>query len=210
MVKRPEHELNYQFVQGANPHSWLLAADSLHHQATALGSKKHKGLLVQLDEHNQVIGQWEESNKAVFLLGGFALENAIKAFLVYENPSWISNGRLSKNLRSHSLTKLHAQSALVPYKTLHRSALAAFEQGLESWARYPCALSVEESVPEPAMTNAIWGGYLSLMRAYGRRLQRLLSQGYWQGPHGFKGRWTFTGGFLAITEKTLLARAPSD
>jgi hypothetical protein len=37
------------------------------------------------------------------------------------------------------------------------------------------------------MTSAIWAGYMLLMRAYGRRLQQLLSQGYWQGPHGFKG-----------------------
>ncbi|WP_192357701.1 hypothetical protein [Mesorhizobium mediterraneum] len=51
------------------------------------------------------------------------------------------------------------------------------------------------------MTNAIWTGYIFLMRAYGRRLQRLLSQGYWQGPHGFKGRWTFRGDFLIAARK---------
>ncbi|PBB92134.1 hypothetical protein CK215_14510 [Mesorhizobium sp. WSM3864] len=196
MAKRREQDPNYQFTMAANPHSWLLAADSLHDQAMQLASKERKGLIVQTDGHDRVLGRWEESNKAVFLLGGFALENAIKAFLVYEHPQWISNGRLSRNLRSHSLTGLHAQSTLVPYKTRHRAALAAFEQGLESWARYPCALSVEVSVPEPAMTSAIWSGYVFLMRAYGRRLQRLLSDRFWEGPHGFKGRWTFRGEFL--------------
>src|SRR6516162_9077364 len=29
---------------------------------------------------------WDRVDKSIFLLGGFALENAIKAFLVYENP----------------------------------------------------------------------------------------------------------------------------
>ncbi|MGX5830350.1 hypothetical protein [Mesorhizobium sp. 43Arga] len=198
LAKRRERDVNYEFAMNANPHSWLLAADSLHHQAIALASKEPKGLLIQRDGEGRVIGQWDESNKAVFLLGGFALENAIKAFLVYEHPHWISNGKLAKNLRSHSLTGLHAQSALIPYKTRHRGALAAFEQGLESWARYPCALSVEESEPEPAMSAAIWAGYQFLMQAYGRRLQRLLSQSLWKGPHGFHGRWTFGGEFLSL------------
>lgn len=117
MAKRREQDPNYQFTMAANPHSWLLAADSLHDQAMQLASKERKGLIVQTDGHDRVLGRWEESNKAVFLLGGFALENAIKAFLVYEHPQWISNGRLSRNFRSHSLTGLHAQSTLVPYKT---------------------------------------------------------------------------------------------
>lgn len=47
------------------------------------------------------------------------------------------------------------------------------------------------------MTSAIWSGYVFLMKAYGRRLQRLLSDRFWEGPHGFKGRWTFSGEFLA-------------
>ena len=51
-------------------------------------------------------------DKSIFLLGGFALENAIKAFLVYENPDWVSGGRLSRNLKTHSLTKLQAKAKL--------------------------------------------------------------------------------------------------
>lgn len=208
MAKRGDQDPSYQFVMASNPHSWLLATDILHDQAMQLANKERKGLIVQIDGHDRVLGRWEESNKAVFLLGGFALENAIKSFLVYEHPQWISNGRLSRNLRSHSLTGLYAQSTLIPYKTRHRTTLAAFEQGLESWARYPCALSVEDSVPEPPMTSAIWAGYIFLMRAYGRRLQQLLSEKPWDGPHGFKGRWTFSGNFLSTggPQRNLAAR----
>ena len=41
-----------------------------------------------------MLGQWAATNKATFLLCAFALENAIKAFLIYEHPAWISDGCL--------------------------------------------------------------------------------------------------------------------
>ena len=74
---------------------------------------------------------WDNIDKSVFLLGGFALENAIKAFLVYENPHWISNGRLSRSLRSHSLTGLQRQSAQIPFKSRYAWVLRGFEEGLK-------------------------------------------------------------------------------
>ena len=134
-------------------------------------------------------------NKSVFLLGGFALESTIKAFLVYENPNWISNGRLSRKLRSHSLTKLQAASSEIPYKKRLLWVLSGFEEGLESWARYPCALTVENSAEEGQMGAKLWDGYLRLMRAYGNKLGRLLCR-EWRGPHGFFGRYIFEGKYF--------------
>jgi hypothetical protein len=127
----------------ANPHSWLLTADNLHEQATAIyAGRAHSSITTKVDANNIILQQTRGIDKSVFLLSGFALENAIKAFLVYENPHWVSNGRLSKNLKSHSLTTLQSRSKLVPYKARHISILKAFEDGLDSWFRYPCALTV--------------------------------------------------------------------
>jgi len=185
---------NKRFVeQFANPHSWLLTADSLHEQATAIySSRAHSSITTKVDANRIILEQIRGIDKSVFLLGGFALENAIKAFLVYENPLWVSDGRLSKNLKSHSLTTLQSRSELVPYKTRHISVLKAFEDGLESWFRYPCALTVEKTKEEGHLYDDLWHRYSMVMRAYGRKLTKLL-QGGWQGPHGFYGRWTITG-----------------
>ena len=57
---------------------------------------------------------WDGTNKSG--IGWFALENAIKAFLVYENPQWISNGKLGRPLRSHKLIALQKQSKHIPFK----------------------------------------------------------------------------------------------
>lgn len=190
---------NELFVQGwANPHSWLLAADDLHEQALAQYRRRDGSvLLIKKDGETK---SWDRVDKSIFLLGGFALENAIKAFLVYENPEWVANGRLSHHLRSHSLTKLQAKSKLIPYKQRHIAVLKGFEAGLESWARYPCALTFDRTEEADSLAPELWAGYIRVMRAYGIRLRSLLSKKYWVGPHGFTGRWTFGAGFLYMID----------
>jgi hypothetical protein len=135
-----QKEQNARFVDIANPHSWLLTAGNLHDQALHLYSRQGQSMLTQTDRQNRVLMSRDGVNKSVFLLGGFALENAIKSFLVYENPDWVQNGTLSRQLRSHSLTSLQKKSAHIPFKNKYRRVLQQFEDGLDSWARYPCSL----------------------------------------------------------------------
>lgn len=187
----------------ANPHSWLLTADNLHEQATAIyAGRAYSSITTKVDANNIILQQNRGIDKSVFLLSGFALENAIKAFLVYENPHWVSNGRLSTNLRSHSLMTLQSRSKLAPYKTCHISILKTFEDGLDSWFRYPCALTVEASKEEGHLYDHLWRGYSAVMRAYGRKLAALLGKG-WHGPHGFYGRWIISGEHLGYKTRAV-------
>jgi hypothetical protein len=180
---------NKRFVEFANPHSWLMTADNLHEQATAIyEGRDRSSITTKVDASNVILEQTRGIDKSVFLLGGFALENAIKAFLVYENPSWVSNGRLSGKLKSHSLTELQRQSKLIPYKKRYIKMLEAFESGLDSWFRYPCALTIENTQAGNHLYNHLWEGYVRVMRAYGRALSALLDRG-WNGPHGCYGSW---------------------
>lgn len=189
---------DYKWFAGmADPHAWLLVADNLHEQAILLQGQRGRSRLIRTDQFgNQSV--WDNVDRSVFLLAGFALENALKAFLVFENPSWVSNGSLAKPLRSHSLLELRSLSKLVPYRTKYAWVLVAFEEGLESWARYPCALSVDETDDQDSLTDELWQQYLFLMRAYGKRLCELISKG-WKGPHGCFGTWEMRGDYLAMT-----------
>ncbi|WP_315731534.1 MULTISPECIES: hypothetical protein [unclassified Bradyrhizobium] len=186
---------NKRFVEEyANPHSWLLTAENLHEQATALyRTRRQSSILTKVDANRRVIGETRGVDKPVFLLCGFALENAIKAFLVYEHPEWVSNGQLSSKLKSHSLTKLQERSDLIPYKRKYLWVLQAFEAGLDSWFRYPCGLNVAETKQGEALHDRYWDGYARVMHSYGKRLTELLNK-FWNGPHGFGGRWEFRGG----------------
>jgi hypothetical protein len=187
----------------ANPHSWLLTADNLHEQAAAIyAGRAQSSITTKVDANNIILQQTRGIDKSVFLLCGFALENAIKAFLVYENPHWVSNGRLSKDLKSHSLTKLQSRSKLVPYKKRHIATLETFEDGLDSWFRYPCALTVEKTKEESHLYEYLWRGYSAVMLAYGRKLTTLLAKG-WKGPHGFYGRWIIKGEHLGYKTRSV-------
>jgi hypothetical protein len=195
-------DANKRFVEEfANPHSWFLVADDLHHQATEIYERKSQSsILAKLNANDELIRQTRGIDKPVFLLGGFALENVIKAFLVYENPHWVSNGRLSSRLKSHRLIDLQKQSTFIPYKKPYISVLEEFESGLESWFRYPCALTVQDTKEEGQLYEHLWHGYCELMRAYGKKLMMLLGKG-WNGPHGTYGRWTFQGEWLGCGKK---------
>jgi hypothetical protein len=196
-------EENRRFVEHfANPHSWFLTADDLHEQAAALyRGRSQSGITTKADGNNRILRQTVGIDKSVFLLGGFALENAIKAFLVYENPQWISEGRLSGKLKSHSLTKLHGLSGIIPFEKKHLWVLEEFESGLDSWFRYPCALTIATTLQDRDLLPDLWEGYETLMRAYGKKLTTLLDKG-WKGPCGFYGRWETRGEFLGY--KTVL------
>lgn len=184
-----------QFAEAAHPHSWLLVADNLYEQAKSLHSRFPEGSMTARNRDGTVVGNWPSSNRATFLLAGFSLENAIKAFLVYEHPDWVSNGVLARPLRSHALVALSAKSSLIPWKAKGPAILARFEEGLESWARYPCALLAAETDSEQNLPPELWASYLKLSKAYGRELMKLLRVG-WKGPHGIDGYFTFQGTYL--------------
>lgn len=137
MTRRPiftEDECK-AFANAADPHQWLLAADSLHEQAVALYRKRKEGGVLIRRDSKELAVSWDNTNRATFLLCAFALENAIKSFLVYEYPEWVSDGYLHTEICSHKLVSLSARSNHIPYRERDRWVLSAFEDGNESWMR---------------------------------------------------------------------------
>jgi len=120
-----------EFEEYANPHAWFLVANELHEQAKFL-KNSNTSQISRIDYKQHEVSSWNTSNRTTFLLAGFALENILKAYLVYENPQFIKNGFLTKVIKTHKLTKLVDKSTLVPYKYRSVHALKYFEDGLES------------------------------------------------------------------------------
>ena len=177
------------FAEMANPHSWLITADNLFEQCVALYCQKGSGYVQISDSYGRKM-RWDAVDRSVFLLGGFALENAIKAFLVYENPDFVQNGRLSNALRSHKLIHLKNKSKLIPMPKRSDSIISVFEDGIETWSRYPCGLTAHTTDQQRWITPELWTEYCNLMRRYGKKLTALLQNG-WKGPHGTGGKWEF-------------------
>ena len=183
-------ESHQQWFAGlANPHHWLLTADNLFEQCVRLHRQKGRGYLQFNDGRGKTL-KWDVVDRSMFLLGGFALENAIKAFLVYENPNFVADGRLARELRSHRLIALKNQSKLIPMPKRSEMIVAVFEEGIETWSRYPCGLTAQQSDMQRWFTPELWTAYCGLMRRYGRTLKALLEKG-WKGPHNTGGSWSF-------------------
>ncbi|MGU3420754.1 hypothetical protein [Methylobacterium sp. D54C] len=183
------------FAMAANPHQWLLSASNLHDQATALHAQRGRGYL-QFTQQETVRHTWDEVDRATFLLCAFALENMIKSFLIYEHPNWVSDGYLANDICSHRLVQLGDKSTLMPYRRRDRWVLAAFEEGNESWMRYPCGCRAGDIRPAADMHNKLWTAYQRVMRGCGAKMISLLSKG-WVGPYGSPGRWKFQGDWFA-------------
>ena len=143
-----------QFADLANPHSWFLVADNLYQQAVQLRGST-KGSLNLFDANGTTLASCPVENRSVFLLAGFAMENAIKAFLVYQNPDFVSNRRLANVLLSHKLIKLSRRVEQIPWPIKGETVIREFERGLDSWALYPCAISADESEKEQVLSNLI-------------------------------------------------------
>jgi hypothetical protein len=183
--------LHADFELRAAPICWYEVATNLNHQAKLLYADR-SGTTTLTNHHRGTSITTATANRGTFLLAGFALENLLKAFLVYENPIYISNGKLANPLKTHSLTNLRAMATLVPYRDRYNWVLKAFEDGLESWARYPCATTAAVDSLEKTMTPRLWISYGNLFMSHAKRMRKLLTN-TWTAPSGESYTARFTG-----------------
>lgn len=175
------------FVDAANPHQWFLTAWNLHEQACLLWSARGRGSIIFVDKQGKRT-EWDNTNRAVFLLAAFAMENMLKAFLVYETPRYVADGYL-KGIANHELPVLARSSNLIPYRNRDMWVFEALSNGNESWARYPCGRNADDIRPELSWSPGLWVKYCDMIRAYAKKMQKLLAKG-WEGPCGYYGNWT--------------------
>ena len=178
----PPDKAHRDFALAALPLNWYEVAKLLHENAHTLHATRHKGGVLYSD--GVIAKQRPTTNRAVFLLAAFALENLIKAFLIYENPKYIEGGRLSmKLLNGHGLSSLQKECKKIPSPVRTRFVFEVLEVGVNSWARYPCSTAINRETQERLVTPEFWAAYNKVFELYSRRLESLLSK-FWKGPYG--------------------------
>jgi hypothetical protein len=185
----PPDNAHRDFARAALPLNWYENAKLLHENAHTLHATQHQRAVVYSDGIRAK--QRSTTSRAVFLLSAFALENLIKAFLIYENPTYIEGGKLSKKLlNGHSLSGLQKACKKIPSPLRTRFVFEALEVGVNSWARYPCSTAIERETEERAVTPEFWAAYNKVFDLYSRRLESLLEK-LWKGPYGEEMRVEF-------------------
>jgi hypothetical protein len=172
---------NREFACAASPLNWYEIALLMHENAYVLHHAS-QGSSSYLQGKDLVTHH--SSNRPVFLLAAFAMENLVKAYLIYENPQYIEGGRLSKKLlNGHSLSKLQKQCRKIPQPKRTLSVLETLEVGVNSWARYPCSTAKDRQTWERTVTPEFWKEYNRVFDLYGAKLVKLLSK-KWRGAYG--------------------------
>ena len=172
---------NREFASSASPLNWYEVAKLMHENAHILHNIP-QGLITHTSGSERVTRR--SSNRPVFLLAAFAMENLIKAFLIYENPHYIEGGKLSRKLlNGHSLSGLQKECRKIPQPKRTVGVLETLESGVNSWARYPCSTSQERQTWERAVTPEFWNEYNRVFDLYSARLEVLLSK-KWKGAYG--------------------------
>lgn len=173
------------FAKEARPLNWYEIAKLIKENAEVLYNNTSQGV-VSYGSHKKGYITRNISNRSVFLLSAFALENLLKSYLVYENPCYIKDGKLSSQLRSHKLTKLYKSCKKIPPMHSFEYVFSSLEEGVESWSRYPCAISMDKQLTESEMTEELWRHYNDLFEILSDHLEKLLSQ-MWTDPYGEQG-----------------------
>ena len=162
------------FAEAASALNWYEVAKLLHESAQVLHDAPQG--TISFSERGRTKVR-RTSNRSVFLLAAFAMENLLKAFVVREHPELTEGGRLSRSLRNrHGLVGLQGMCKHIPSPKRTRHVLQTLEVGVNSWARYPCATSAEQESEERAVTPEFWAAYLKVFDEYSARLELLLSR----------------------------------
>jgi hypothetical protein len=161
--------------------NWYEIAKLMHENAHILHAAP-QGFVTYSTGTNSI--RRRASNRPVFLLAAFAMENLLKAFLVHQHPEYVEGGRLSRALlNGHDLGKLQSNCKNIPAPKRTRHVFETLAAGVNSWARYPCSTSIARASEERAVTPELWAEYNRVFELYSRRLEQLLSRP-WKGPYG--------------------------
>jgi hypothetical protein len=108
--KRTRNQIS-SFISDAMPDAWLDYALELKRSAEIIWKTNDDSIRLLMSEElaqdlediRHTKKEFLSISRPYILLAGFALENLIKGLLVFQNPSHITRGKLSKELQSHKI-----------------------------------------------------------------------------------------------------------
>jgi len=170
---------NQIFVMKAAPDQWADYANELRNSMDYLWERKNWGKIINYDD---IDGFTDKSHvsRTWLLLASFAIENLIKGLLIAQNPMYISNGRLSRELTNHKLLNLARSINGISLTSEEQDLLNILETCIPSWGRYPIPISIDEIRTEVIITDKIKLTFKTLFIKYNNQIEEILTQ-EWKG-----------------------------
>ena len=174
-----------EFVRRASPDQWSDHAMELRHALDLLDNLNEDDLIVTYSSETGSAASKSHVSRTWLLLAGFAIENLLKGLLIAENPSYVSNGHLSRKARHHCLTRLAERLTSIRLNQGDMVLLSLLESALPSWGRYPIPLSAEDVQEEEFAECNVRTRFATLFDKIDHCLYERIKNG-WDGPNGFR------------------------
>ncbi len=179
------------FIRDGMPGEWLSYAEELMDAAELLWENRAMGIQAELlgtqnkaDSDKLIIDDSRivsTISKPYFLLVGFAIENLFKGLLVYQNPSNITSGKISKNLKSHKLLTLAQKIPEISLSQEEREICYKIEKAIPYWGRYPIPLEYNGVMPFVGVTLEIKNTIKNLFNRISLTLYNKIKNGWDSG-----------------------------
>ena len=170
------------FVRDACPSNWLELAEELRDAAEEVWKGRSQGLRLEafLDTEQSLLRSQTKSalSRPYLLLAGFATENVLKGLIIAGDPSHISGGSLSDQLKSHNLLALASKIQSLALSSNEKKFCDIATKTIPYWGRYPIPLKSNDVTPETVITEELRAVFLGL---FGRLAREL----YWKVRDGW-------------------------
>jgi hypothetical protein len=174
------------FVFRCSPIYWLMTAEELKSSCDALVKDfmEEKGFTLSIYNEPLEDCKLVDKNmisKGYFLLAGFTIENLLKGILIFQNPSYINKGKLSKEVKTHNLIKIYSQLKqfeLDPEKII---LIEKLSNAIPYWGRYPAPLIAEHLLVEDYIDMKVIQLFESTYRELHLKLVQELRKGWESG-----------------------------
>lgn len=172
-----------EFAMRGAPTEWHDYACDLFDAAVVLSDLNEERITV-VSDHIRGIEMRPSHSRTVMLLFALSIENILKGHLVAENPQYISNGALSREVTGgrHSLVALTEKIQGFSFSEDDIDAFQTLESSIPSWGRYPIPKRHGDIDLEVIATTEFVQRIERIFRRLGRALYMMLRDG-WEGPH---------------------------
>lgn len=151
-----------KFIIDGAPSEWLFYAEELMEAAELLWEKNDGSMeseisgpvikkgKIKVTESRKV----SSISRTYFLLIGFAIENLLKGFIVFDDPSTITSGEV-KRIKSHKITILVKKINEIRLSEAEVDICKKIEEAIPYWGRYPIPLDYSGITPDIGVTTEI-------------------------------------------------------
>jgi hypothetical protein len=172
------------FVRDAAPDRWIDYSLELQQAAEILWGDRANRMevtLLQGQSTGHVINRQLSNPRVYALLAGLALENSLKAQLIVKNPTYITDAKLQKPIKTHQLTELMDLIKDLEFDEDEKKLAAICEQAIPYWGRYPVPLDYRGVADKYKIVGNFHDEFVALNRRVRKHVHDKIKDGWDSG-----------------------------